>query len=247
VSSKTKSRHEEFARFFEEPTKESLRELLRSHFGETDELDFKARWPKLSSVARHVLAMANSGGGVLIVGMAAEDDGTLSPVGLPELLDKADVSQGIEKFLPPVLVPEVVDFAFTTSEYGALEGKSFQIVFVEGDPGQLPYVCRSNGDGIRRAAIYVRRGTRSVEIDYEDLQALLDQRIGTGHSSAGQVALARHIEDLRILDGELRRTSSWTELVDQMSGTATGESHRAFLLRMIREKRKLVETLLGGY
>lgn len=37
-----KSQHELFAQFFEEPTREKLRDLVKQNIGETDYLDFKA-------------------------------------------------------------------------------------------------------------------------------------------------------------------------------------------------------------
>ncbi len=155
--------HEALARFFETPTRETLRELLRTHFGELDGCDFKAEWPPhLSNIARHILGIANSGGGVIVVGMAEkEDDKSLQPVGLTTLLDKAKVHKGVEKFLPHNLQSgfEVLDFSYPASEYPVLEGKRFQVLLIEDDPLHLPYVCCWNGDKIREAAIYIRRGT----------------------------------------------------------------------------------------
>ena len=58
---------EEFSKFFENPSREALRELLKFQVGEFDPYDFKASWPILSKVARHFLALANSGGGFLSV------------------------------------------------------------------------------------------------------------------------------------------------------------------------------------
>jgi hypothetical protein len=93
---------EAMACFFESPTRETLRELLRTHLGEFDECDFKAEWPpQLSNIARHILGIANSGGGVIVVGMAEKtDDKSLQPVGLTTVLDKAEFHKGVEKYLP---------------------------------------------------------------------------------------------------------------------------------------------------
>lgn len=86
-----KEQHETFAQFFTAPTREALRELLRRNIGETDYLDFKADWPALPKLARHILALANSGGGALVVGVSQQTDGSLVPSGLPSIKDKAEL------------------------------------------------------------------------------------------------------------------------------------------------------------
>jgi predicted HTH transcriptional regulator len=86
-----KSIYEEFSRFFEHPTRETLRVLLKSNVGETDLLDFKESWPTNPALARHTLAIANSGGGAIIVGVRQEQDCSLVSVGVEKLRDKAEV------------------------------------------------------------------------------------------------------------------------------------------------------------
>jgi hypothetical protein len=61
VTGRGRAFREAFARFFEEPTREGLRELLRENFGEANELDFKREWPESSKLAKHVLGLANFG------------------------------------------------------------------------------------------------------------------------------------------------------------------------------------------
>ena len=40
-----KAQHEAFADFFEQPTRDKLREVVQNNIGETDYLDFKADLP----------------------------------------------------------------------------------------------------------------------------------------------------------------------------------------------------------
>jgi hypothetical protein len=51
-------------------------------------------------MARHILGVANTGGGCIILGVTQKDDNSLSADGLSSLLDKADVYRGMQKFLP---------------------------------------------------------------------------------------------------------------------------------------------------
>jgi hypothetical protein len=71
MAQRPKGLHEGFARFFEEPRRENLRELLRDTAGEYSHLDFKREWPETWKLARHILAIANSGGGSLVSGSFA--------------------------------------------------------------------------------------------------------------------------------------------------------------------------------
>jgi hypothetical protein len=54
-----KTFHEAFTKFFEEPTRDKLRELLKNNVGELDNLDFKESFPAKDKLAKHLLAMAN--------------------------------------------------------------------------------------------------------------------------------------------------------------------------------------------
>ena len=63
-----------FASFFEDPTRENLRDLLKGNTGETKNLDFKEQWPATNGLVKHILAIANSGGGCVVVGVAESDD-----------------------------------------------------------------------------------------------------------------------------------------------------------------------------
>lgn len=77
-----KDMHEGFSRFFEKPSRDTLRDLLKYGSGEADRFDFKETWPDKAKIAKHILAFANSGGGALIIGI--KDDGGLAASGIPE-------------------------------------------------------------------------------------------------------------------------------------------------------------------
>jgi len=122
-----KPQHEAFAQFFEKPTREKLRELVKQNTGETDYLDFKAEWPDLVKVSKHILALANSGGGVIAIGLNQTDEGDIEATGLAEFKDKVDVAKTTKKYIPANVHYEVLDFSYTDSEYPSLKGKMFQV------------------------------------------------------------------------------------------------------------------------
>jgi hypothetical protein len=252
-----KAIYEEFARFFEKPTRDGFRELVRTNLGERDELDFKMDWPALSKVGRHVLGLANSGGGVLVFGIKQEDDNSLSPVGLPALRDKTEVHEGIRDYLPSGIRWQVLDFHFTESEYGPIKGKKFQVLLVEDDPEHLPFIADADGDDIRRGAIYVRDGVATREASYDELQALINRRIETGHSTSRELAIKKHLDELEVLYGSIGRYGGYAlgslgseekmmEMLFKKNPAYPREDFDFFVARMIHQKKSLIEKLLLG-
>ena len=143
MTDKRKGINETFARFLDDPTRTRFRDLMRDHVGESQQLEFKEEWITGAKLAKFVLAMANTGGGCVVMGMKEVGDGSLDPAGLPALRDKADVTNDVMRGQVPedlAVQIETADFAFKDSEYGALVGKSFQVMIVPFLPEQLPFV-----------------------------------------------------------------------------------------------------------
>jgi hypothetical protein len=259
-----KSLHEGFAKFFEMPTRESLRNLLRTNVGETDNIDFKLELPEKGKLAKHMLALANSGGGVIISGV--KDGENLEAVGTNRLIDKSDIQKQVFGFLPDVLEFEVLDFPFRDSEYLALKGKTFQVVIVESNPKCLPYFSKSDGADIRGNTIYVRKGTNSAEASGEDVQRLINRRLDTGFSSTRILSLEEHLEQLKLLYKEIPRAltvsrgtkiggvlaemfASMSSLRDALYEEVDNpdypkEGYHQFIARAIEVKKKKILSLL---
>lgn len=258
--------HEDFARFAENPSRESFREFLRNNVGEVLQCDFKEDWPSFPRLARHLLGFGNSGGGCIIIGIAEREDKTLNAKGLDKLSDKTEVFNGIKKFLPYALLPnvDILNFTYEASEYPAIIGKKFQVVFVEDDPKHLPFVACTDGDGIRNNAIYVRRGTSTEEANYEEVQQLINRRIDTGYSTQREIDLQTHLEQLKILFRQVERYHVRTKggIFDEVGVAARSglfssalfgqresvpnprypkEDLEAFIVRMIERKKRRIE------
>lgn len=204
-----KSINEEFARFFEKPSREGLRDILKNNNGEFSNCDFKGIWPELDKIARHLLGMGNSGGGCLILGVAEMEDKTLDPKGLNTLLDKSDFYNGVQKYIPHNLLDkiEIQDYSYDASEYQTLVGKKFQVVFIGFDPKHLPFIATTEGKNIKSRAIYTRRGTSTVEVNYEELQGIINRRLETGYSSQHEMDLETHIQQLKILYRQINKSN----------------------------------------
>lgn len=258
--------YEEFARFVENPTRETLREFLRNNVGELPHCDFKEQWPQFPKFAHHLLGLGNSGGGCTIIGIAQREDNAFEPKGLETLIDKAVFFNGIKKFLPDVFLEnvETIDFAFQASEYPALVGKKFQVVVVQDDPHHIPFVATGDGDGIRNNTIYTRRGTSTEIANHDELQRIINRRLETGYSTQREIDLETHLEQLKILFRQLDRyhvriTSIWDPIISNIAGIAGAihstlvqkkqvpnpiypeEDLETFIVKMIGRKKKRIE------
>jgi predicted HTH transcriptional regulator len=247
-----KGLHENFARFFEAPSRESLRELLRNHFGERNELDFKGDWPQYPVVARHLLGFANSGGGCIVFGISQKSDNTFEISGLPKIADKADIQRNVQKYIPSQLQYNVLDFAYEASEYPTLIGKKFQVLLIEDDPRYIPFIAEAEGQLIRKAAIYVRRGTSTEEADYKEVQEILNRRLETSYSSQSELTLEQHISELRLLYQQISITRQFSFIsmlsnpFEERNPTYPKEDFESFIARMIKLKKQIIQAMIEG-
>lgn len=186
-----KGHKESFARFFEEPSREALRELLKQHVGETRFLDFKEEWPKHGTLAKHILGFAITGNASLIMGAKEEADGTIEAIGLSKLEDKGDITNGLKKYVPAELLQrtEVLDFSFDASQYPKVVGKRFQVVLIEYKVEHTPVLALQSGDGLKSSVIYVRREGQTEEGRHDEIQQIINKRIETGYSTSNEINL----------------------------------------------------------
>jgi len=161
-------------------------------------------------------------------------------------VDKADIQKGIQKFIPPQLQYEVLNFSYRASEYPKLVGKSFQILLVGNTPAYIPFVSRSDGDGIRANALYTRRGTSTEEANYEELQEMFNRRLETGYSSQGELDLDKHLAELRAL---FRQVPQYINPFEQISVFPRNpnypeESMETFVIRLIEAKKQIIQSIV---
>lgn len=83
----------------QEPTLDKFREFIQHNTGEHNSIDFKGQWIKGNQLAKEMLAIANSGGGVVIFGISENTDGSIDLAGLKALKDPAVVSNEVKNFI----------------------------------------------------------------------------------------------------------------------------------------------------
>jgi hypothetical protein len=262
----SKTVHESFSRFFEKPTRESFRSLLKEHLGELRNCDFKEDWPEMGALAKHLIGIGNAGGGCLVLGVKENADKSTSPEGLKQIMDKADISNGLKTHLPEPLLSamETADFKYEASEYPALVGKLFQVIFVHARPDSLPFVAQRSTTGLRAGAIYVRREGQTEEASYEEVQNLLRQRLLAAPQTTEARNLKEHLEELKVLYAEIPRNLNipgglfaplFSKSAQQFASMLVGESkpnptypeedYQAFVRRLLDGKKSLIEGLIG--
>ena len=263
----SKSVHESFSKFFENPTRESLRTFLRDHVGELRNCDFKENWPENGPIAKHILGIANVGGGCLIVGVKEQEDGSLVPAGVTALRDKADIISAIKLYLPEPLLNsiEIADFSYNAAEYPTLVGKQFQVLFIPSDSESLPFIAQRAGVGLRSGGIYIRREGATEEANYEEVQRLLRGRLTVSAQTAAAQDLKAHLEELKVLYKEIPRniqtgsppiaSADWAQSLAKFASMFVGEfkanpmypaeDYQSFIARVLEGKKRLIERVLG--
>ena len=77
--------------FLQNINRESFADLLKTSDYESDNLDFKETWIKKGTLAKELLAMANSGGGLIVFGVKEIENNQFDPCGLQETSDPAEI------------------------------------------------------------------------------------------------------------------------------------------------------------
>ncbi|MGQ7260918.1 AlbA family DNA-binding domain-containing protein [Vreelandella sp. V005] len=243
-----KNQHELFRQFFEKPTRAFLSQVLKENIGETDYLDFKAEWPRLEHVAKHMLAMGNSGGGAIVFGVTEEQSGEFDSKGLEKLQDRADLNKKFRKFVPEQLNYELFNFSYDKTE-PSLEGKNFQVIMIEYSEKILPLLALKEGPGIQSNVAYVRSGTESIPANREQLEQLINARIDTEYSSTPTLELTHHLEQLKTLCEHVDKLE-YEELLDSGSFMreilefAGDDDYRDFLNEIISSKKQVIRKII---
>ena len=184
----------------QEPTLDHFREFISNHTGEHNSIDFKAQWIGGVHLAKLMLAIANSGGGIIVFGISETKDGSADLTGLSQLKDPAEISNEVKNYVSSDLKYEVYNFSYTSSEYEELIGRHYQIMIIDDTPAYIPFLAKKESGELKPNQIYIRRGTSCEIANQEELQNIIARRINYVHPLTGEpLELKDHLKQLRVL------------------------------------------------
>ena len=157
------------AEFLLDPSKSALFSYLKNQLGEQPAVDYKAIWPKKEQLAKHLIGMANVGGGIFLMGVAEREDKTVDARGLLDSFkDGSELNEQLATFIPTYLLEHVKVYNFQYNfdeDPSVLRGKKFQALIVEGKATELPYYSLKTIEGHPDGTIFIRRASKTAPAD----------------------------------------------------------------------------------
>lgn len=244
------------AGFFSDPSKDSFIEIV-DEIDETDYLECKGEWIDEGALAKHLLAMSNTEGGAIILGVSQNEDGTLEPTGLDEFLDAAKLGDGLEKYIPDSIRPQyrLKNYSYNPEAYPEVADKMFQVIFVETNDFKIPFVSLGGTTGINPDTIYTRRDTKSVRANYSEINGMIERRLNAVREAPSR-ELSEELDELEVLYDKL------DEKIRLSQATAIGlqqrlsdvfkidnprypdEDFKSFVKKLIFKKKLRIERML---
>lgn len=257
-------------KLLQEPTLDKFRDFLRSQTGEHNAIDFKKEWITGVALAKLMLSLANSQGGIIVFGVDEKEDKSVDICGLNNIRDDAVISNDIKNYISSDLKYVVHNFSYDASEYQALIGKHFQMLVVEDTPEHIPFLAKRDSGNLKQNMIYVRRGTSCEVADQEEIRSILERRMNYMHPLNGEpLRLEQHLLQLKILYENIKKenvyyqdglsktlrliTASFSdyiikgEKVTEPNPLYPDESFEEFVSRLIVAKKKKIERVLDLY
>ena len=246
-----------FAKFLKNIDRVDLRVLLKDHLGETNYLDFKETWPEKEKLAKHILGLANSGGGIIVIGVKEQEDGSFIPIGLDKIRDKSEIIKSMKSYLPQDLEYEILDFFYQDSEWDILKGKKFQVLIVKDLPERIPFLSLKDGKEIKKNVIYYRDGTNTEPATYEQIQKIINRRIDTSYSTTKEMELRSHLNQLKELYDAIPKYCTkfpWSihsfeiilDITKERNPKYPEEDFEDFIIKMITLKKEIIRKLITG-
>jgi len=245
------------ADMIESPSKQLLRTILSDYLEEHDNLDFKKDYSDFSKIAKHMLAMANSGGGIIIFGVEEiKKQREFIAIGLSEsdVISKEDFDNKLEKF-----VPRTFKYNFYKIDLEIDDGKerTFDVLVIKENVREQPHISNLvEGNSINQSTIYVRRGTKSVKANQDDLRSLINNRLLLQSLNKTPNDFSNSVEKLKILYKHVPRKktvpvlgfpdklfSPFTQVKDSEHYPA--ETFEEFITKCVSMQKDIITSSLG--
>ena len=255
--------------FFQDPDATKLRSLLRSCLGEFNHLDFKENFPETPKLAKHILGMANTRGGCIVVGVAdaKAHGGVHKPVGIATTTDPTVLGTKLCELLPETLhrAYHVLTFDGYAVAGESCAGRFFQVILVQPADRHLPFFPRKGTTDIDKDTIYVRRNAETVKAKKQDIDDIVKrlQLASLTEGRQSEKSLNEHLSQLSQLhaaipavltrkkqnssNAAVQGFGSWLlEQGPSRMNTNLDEEARNSLLKSNRESLSKIVAMLGA-
>lgn len=214
------------ADFFSDPSKQSFINIVDS-IEEKDYLECKGEWIKKGKLSKHILAMANTEGGAIIIGVSENDDGTLKPTGLDKLRDEATFGDKIEKYIPDSIRSQysLKSYEYDPNAYPDVANKKFQVIFVERNDLNVPFVSTGSTTGLEADTIYIRRHTKSEKANHSEIDRLIKRRVKAIEEVPSR-ELSEEIDELEVLYSKLDKEIPFTNAISSSVSQSLSDAFR---------------------
>lgn len=188
---------EYFPELLKNPTSENFKKMIRDNTGESNYLEFKEDYPIDYKLAKTILGMANSGGGIIIIGITDKKE----LKGLKKLKDKTDIGNKLSNYLPKNLIYDVHDIKYDEKEIDDnLKEKQFQLIVINDTPDRIPFLSLKEEKNnkktvLNKTIIYCRKNTNTEPSNQEDIKEIMERRV----NSKVQIGVNEFKEDLEQL------------------------------------------------
>lgn len=190
---------ENFAKLFDDPNRVTLKDSLNNLTTEYDDFEFKEIEIKDYILAKHIIGMANTNGGIIILGVKETENG-LKPCGLESNTDTTDMKKQLAKYLPHELSYEIYQIDYNErDEWDNLKNKSFKIIKIEFTPEYIPFLPIKESTEYKRTDIFCRKNSSTTRCEYDDLQDIFNKRKSINRYRITALTLRNELEELKIL------------------------------------------------
>lgn len=194
-----KSIKESFAKLFDDPNRVTLKDSLNNLTTEYDDFELKEREIETHTLAKHIIGMANTNGGIIILGVKETENGP-KPCGLVDNTDTTDMKKQLTKYLPHELTYDIHQIDYNErNEWNDLKNKSFKIIKIEFTPEYIPFLPIKESKDYLRTDIFCRKNSSTTKCEYDDLQDILNKRKSINHDRISALTLRNELEELKIL------------------------------------------------
>ena len=223
-------------RFFKEPTLENFSDFLEENIGETNSYEFKSEWIDIEKIAQILMGMGNSGGGCIVIGVA-EENGRMESQGIQkDIYDASDFTKKICKYIPDSIVGgiELVNFFYDHDAYGSLKNKKFQMIMIHVEDDKIPIVCKGDSKQFNKGDIFIRRGTNTEKVNYDELQMLLNKKVQADKAKITDEGLKEQLQQLKILYDAI------PTVINNYSFSGLKQSSSPIFLQMLGKEKNMV-------